>query len=146
MLSETTLMRTLRSMDNPWHRLPWTLPTALLIWTMAFWGLSFFMGKPNHRPMAPSPIDAQLLEQPFSPTNANMYQPKPLPPVMPLPSPVLSRLSPSTEQQMPIQKSESTTNTARAIAAAAAPIGSGSYRGNMDATSGACAILRPMPQ
>ena len=46
MLSETTSMRTLRSMDSPWRRLPWTLPAALLIWAAALWGSAYFMESP----------------------------------------------------------------------------------------------------
>ena len=60
-------MRTFRSMDSPWRRLPWTLPTALLIWAAALWGLAYFMEKPIHRPVEPPPIDAELIEQAVPP-------------------------------------------------------------------------------
>jgi len=52
-----------RNSDSPWNRLPWTLPTALLIWTVSLWIMAFFMGKPSHRPTEPPPIDAQFIEQ-----------------------------------------------------------------------------------
>ena len=57
-------MRTLRSMDSPWRRLPWTLPAALLIWAAALWGSAYFMYEPTYRPAEPPPIDAQLIELP----------------------------------------------------------------------------------
>ena len=80
-------MRTLSDMDSPWHRLPWTLPTALLIWAVALWGLAYFMEKPTHRPVEPPPIDAQLIEQPVPVATqsiqpeppAAVHKPKPLP-------------------------------------------------------------------
>jgi protein TonB len=65
MLSETISMMTLRNMDNPWRRLPWTLPTALLIWAAALWGLAYFMERPVNRPAQPPPIEVALLEQPL---------------------------------------------------------------------------------
>ena len=83
-------------MDSPWHRLPWTLPTALLISVAALWGLAYFMGKPTHRPVEPSPIDAQLIEQsvptetpsPQPEPPAGVSQPKPVSQVRPHPAPV----------------------------------------------------------
>jgi periplasmic protein TonB len=131
-------------MDSPWHRLPWTLPTALLIWAVALWGLAYFMGKPTHRPMEPSAIDAQLIEQAVSPPTAAVHQTKPLPPVMPLPSPVISRVSPTTEQNPATQKAEVTTSAG--AVSTAAPNGKSSSRGSIFASSGARAIIKPMPQ
>ncbi len=89
-------MRMLRGVDSPWHRLPWTLPTALLISVAALWGLAYFMGKPTHRPVEPPPIDAQLIEQsvptetpsPQPEPPAGVSQPKPVPLVRPHPAPV----------------------------------------------------------
>jgi len=139
-------------MDSPWRRLPWTLPTALLIWTVALMGLAYFMEKPSHRPVEPSSIDAQLIEQ--SVPNASVA--KPLPQVRPQPTPVMSKVSPSTEQNPPAQKAEVTTNApsdAHAIpsegqvrAQAGSYNGTGSSQGNINASSGARAIVQPMPQ
>src|SRR5271169_2409771 len=147
MSGETRLMRTIRSMDSPWHRLPWTLPMAILIWAVALWGLAIFMGKPTHRPMEPSPIDAQLIEQSEKTASVAVRQPKPVPPVIPLQAPVVSKVSPTNEQQTPSQKTEVTTNTAGGVvSAAAATEEKGSSRGNMYTSSGARAIIKPMPQ
>jgi periplasmic protein TonB len=140
-------MRTFKSVDSPWHRLPWTLPTALLIWAVALWGLAYFMGKPSHRPMEPSPIDAQFIEQPASPATATVHQPKQVPPVIPLQTPVISKVTPSTEQPTPAQKTAVTTNTAGGVVSAAAVTeGKGSSPGNMYTSIGARAIIKPMPQ
>jgi len=134
-------------MDSPWRRLPWTLPTAILIWAVALWGLAYFMGKPTHRLAEPAPIDAQLIEQSEKTASVAVHQPKPVPPVIPLQAPVVSKVSPTNEQQTPAQKTEVTTNTAGGvISAVAATEGKGSSRGNMYTSSGARAIIKPMPQ
>ena len=149
--------------DNPWRRLPWTLPTALLIWAMALLGFAYFMEKSAHQPAELPPIEAQLIEQSVPAATherpAAVHKPKPLSLVRPQQAPVMHQVSPPAAQ-----KSE----TAVALPAAAAPSGAqatatgnisantgsqtgshegkGSNRGNMYASSGARAIIRPMPQ
>ncbi len=151
------------NIDNPWRRLPWTLPTALLIWVVALLGFAYFMEKSAHQPEELSPIEAQLMEQSVPAATherpAAMHKPKPLPPVRPQQAQVPQQVSPPTAQ---------TSNTAVALPAAAAPAGaqtkatgnissnSGAQtgssegkvpsRGNIYASSGARAIIRPMPQ
>ena len=79
------------AIDSPWHRLPWTLSTALLIWAAALWGLAYFMEKPGHLQVEPPPLDAQLIEEPApAPTQSipperpvAVPKPKPLPQVRP---------------------------------------------------------------
>ena len=57
-------MKTLPDVESHWQRLPWTLPTALLILAVALWGLASFMEKQGPKqPVAP-PIDAQFVELP----------------------------------------------------------------------------------
>jgi len=167
MSGEIILMRTSRSIDSPWHRLPWTLPTALLIWAVALLGLAYFMEKPTHQPLEPSAIDAQLLlEQSVSPASAAVHQPKPLPQVRPQPAPVISKVSPTTEQTPLVQKAEEATNapTEAHDTPSEGPItgavntisnsrtqagsynGTGSSQGEINANSGARAIVQPMPQ
>ena len=100
-------MRTLRSMDSPWRRLPWTLPAALLIWTAALWGSAYFMREPTYRPAPPPPIDAQLIELPAPVATATLEpgppapveQPKPPPPVVPPQVPVKPQVRPRTIQK-----------------------------------------------
>jgi len=166
-------MRTLRSMDSPWHRLPWTLPSALLIWTVALWGLAYFMEKPTHRPVDPPPIDARLIELPvLAPPQsiqpkrpAVVHQPKPLPPVRPQKAPVTTQVTPRTEHvttnpSVPAiavssdahSKSSEGQSTAAVITSpnGGAQLGSfsgkGPSRGSLYGNSGARAIVRPMPQ
>ena len=159
MLSETTTMKTLQSMDSPWHRLPWTLPSALVIWAVALWGLAFFMGKPTPLPVEAPPVEAQFIEEPvvavtqkeqpaevrhsrpLAPKPAVVHQPKLLSPVRP--QPPLSKESAHTEQNPAPQKAEVTTNTVlTALGAAmgaprAIPEGKGTATGNIPVNSSA---------
>src|SRR5208283_862720 len=165
--------------DNPWRRLPWTLPTALLIWAVSLWGLAYFMGKPTHQLMELPPIDAQLIEQSVPAATqgrpAAMHKPKPLAPVRPQQAPVIPQMNKRSEQNPATEKTEVTTNANVALPNATAPSGAhatpgegqpktagntsensgtqagsydgkGSSRGNLYASSGARAIVRPMPQ
>jgi len=122
MLSETISMRAFRSMDSPWCRLPWTLPTTLLIWAAALWGLAYFTERPTYRPAGPPPIDAQLIELP-GPVAAEtiepgppaaVEQPKPPPPVIPRQVPVRQQVSPRTRQKPVAQKAKVITSAAAA--------------------------------
>ncbi len=85
MLSET------RMVDSPWHRLPWTLPAALLIWATALWGLAFFMeGSANRQPTPP--LNADLIELPPPAATpairpAPVHKPTPLPQAPPKQAP-----------------------------------------------------------
>src|SRR5208337_804027 len=109
-----------------WRRLPWTLPSALLIWAVALWGLACFMAKPTYRPVDPAPIDARSIELPvpapirsIQPKHpAAVHQPKPLPPVRPLLAPVMPKVIPRTEQNPVARNAEVTTNTSAPAAAA----------------------------
>jgi len=168
-------MRTFPGVDSPWARLPWTLPAALLIWTVALWGLAYFMEKPSPQPVQPPPINAQLIEQPAPVATQNtrperpvaVHKPKPLPQVRPRQAPAI----PPTEQRPAARKAEVSTNTGvsvltalpggapgegQAVASRSASPDSGAQAGPYDrkgsprdtmyASSGARAIVRPMPQ
>lgn len=149
-------MKTLQHIDSPWNRLPWTLPSALLMWTVALWGLAYFMEQPSHVPGEPPPIDAQFIEQPVVPVErpaevhhkrppaprpAVVQQPKPLSPVRA--QPPLSQERPHTGQHPAPQKAEVTTNTLLAAPGAAIgdsrsiPEGQTTATGNAPVTSGA---------
>jgi len=130
-------MKSLRSMDSPWRRLPWTLPTALLLWATALWGLAFFMGKPTSRQVEPPPIDARLIEQPVSPA-AQSIQPKPpaavrrsktLPTVRPQKTPVMPQVPARTEQNPIARKTEAITNAPADSAPAGARASTGEGQG-----------------
>ena len=153
--------------DNPWRRLPWTLPAALLIWAAALMGFAYFMEKSARQPAELPPIEAQLIEQTVAAATherpAAVHKPKPLPAVRP-------QVSPRAEQNPAARKAEVTTNTSVALPAAepgsaqttpgegpattspnsgaqAGPYDrKGPTRGNIYASSGARAIVQPRPQ
>jgi len=134
MLSET------RSVDNPWHRLPWTLPAALLIWAAALWGLAYFMEGSANRTMAPPPLNADLIELPQPAATpairpAPVHKPKPLPQAPPkqAPKPVKAAEQPAApaparEISLPDASSASDAGTGPSLPAAnpSAPGGTGS--------------------
>lgn len=172
-------MHTRCSIDSPWNRLPWTLPTALLMWAVALWALAYFMEKPARQPMPPPPIEAQFIEQtvpaaarePGRP--AARHQSKPVPPVKPQQALAAPPQNPHTELNPVAEKAEMTPNpivsapvavvprggtsgegqaavvtnpSGSSGVQAGLPVGKGTSGGNMYATSGARAIIRPMPQ
>jgi len=157
-------MRTLWGIDSPWHRLLWTLPTALLIWTVALWWLAYFMVKPTPQSTVLTPIDAQLVEQPVSASTRTVKQERPaaLHQLKPVPA-----VEPQQPIAVPAQKTEVTTNGAVALPSATTPSSThttagegntsansgtrassfnGPSRGDIYTSSGARAIVRPMPQ
>jgi periplasmic protein TonB len=171
-------MRTFRSMDSPWHRLPWTLPAALLILAAALWGAAYIMYKPTYRPVAPPPIDAQLIElpapvvtdtiEPEPPAAVEQPKPPPPPPVVPRQVPVKPQVTPRPRQKpvpqkakvitsgadvpgnaltAPIEEAPAAENTSSNSGAQAGSYDpKGSSRGDLHASSGARAIVQPMPQ
>ena len=118
MLIEAISMRTFRSTDSPWRRLPLTLPTAVLIWAAVLWGSAHFMEKYSHRPVGPPPIDARLIELPGPIATetiepgppAAVEQPKPPPPVMSRQIPVRPQVSPRTMQKPTARKAKVITS------------------------------------
>src|SRR5208283_182184 len=108
--------------DNPWRRLPWTLPTALLIWAVVLWGLAYFMEKPTYRHVELPPIDARVIEQSVPAATHErpgaVHHPKPLPQVRPQQAPVTPQMNPRTEEKAAPQKEEVTTNKAVSLPAA----------------------------
>jgi protein TonB len=50
--------------DDPWHRLLWIVPAALLIWVLILWSFGMYLEAPMQRPAELQPIDAQFLEPP----------------------------------------------------------------------------------
>ncbi len=157
-------------MDSPWRRLPGTLPAALLIWAAALAGLSYFMGKPSPRPAAPPPVEAQLLEQyypaqgshPEAPAAAVQPQPAPVQPqvkhqVKKKPAAPKEEVAPVAIPAAPApggaratpglgQAGTKPSPSGKSGAQAGSPAGQGPPRGNMYGSSGARAIIHPMPQ
>jgi protein TonB len=80
-------------MDNPWHRLPWTLPIALFVWLMGLWAMGVYLERPAQYPSETKPIEAQFLELPppatiqVPPAKHSRPRPKSPPPPEPMPLP-----------------------------------------------------------
>ena len=139
-------MSTLRNIDSPWRRLPWTLPAALLIWAAALWGSAYFMYKPTYCPAPPPPIDAQLIELPAPIATetlepgppAPVEQPKPPPPVVPRQVPVKPQVRPRTVQKPVPRKAKVVTSAVDAPGnALTAPIEDAPAAKNTSSNSGA---------
>jgi len=72
--------------DHPWARLPWLVPTAALIALAAIAGfLGLLIGTPA-APLAPVPLEAQVVELPPAPAAVSEPQPQAEPPP-PIPEP-----------------------------------------------------------
>lgn len=155
--------------DSPWRRLTWTLPSAILIWAVALWGLAHFMAKPSRQNAALPPIDAQFIEQSVPAAIQNIHHERPAGPHKSEPLPPVSPKN--AEQNPAARKQETKPNIITAAPGAPSPgalalpggaqpfnpsanrstqtgsgSGNGAPGGNMSATSGARAIIRPMPQ
>ena len=132
--------------DNPWRRLPWSLPLALLISACVLWELGRVLERPPLRQTPPASIDAELIELP--------------PPVEQkpeaMPQPAAQPKQPA-RQQAPVALPAAPASPARAEPAAAAPLAPpapaspsvpqapGPASAGSE-TSGAQAIVRTMPQ
>lgn len=167
MSTDALALPRLRDLDNPWRRLPWTLPAALLIWAGILWAFAVFTEEPRHRLPESRPVDAQVIELPPEPPAPipPKAEPKPRPapvkpaaaakprPAEPVRIPRPKALPPQL-QPTPAAKTEPAPATEPAPPAPApppprpaapapekAPAG-----GRLSASGGAQAIVRPMPQ
>lgn len=149
--------------DSPWRRLYWTLPIALAIWLVALWAFAYFMGKPRERLPEPPPIDAQVIEIP-APTPTVNTPPKvklPPPPVKPAtppkpqtpalpptPQPTVEKNPPPVQEEKPVTQSSSLKAPDMPKAPTPPPVrvAPSDTGENLTGTSGAQAIVRPMPQ
>ncbi len=130
--------------DSPWRRLHWTLPLALLICAVAFIWFAYSMGQPATHPPEPVPVDAELVELPAPPSQAQpqvrqktIEQPKIEPAVQPEPNPPLRQEQPS-ENPAPIAPPIS---PAPPINTAPVPVNPSA----LTESRGAQAIVRPLP-
>ncbi|HTS91797.1 MAG TPA: TonB family protein [Stellaceae bacterium] len=89
--------------DHPWARLPWLVPTAALIALAAIAGfLSLLIGTPV-APLAPVPLEAQVVELPPAPAAVSESQPQAEPPPAPA---AVSEPQPQAEPPPPIPEPE----------------------------------------
>ena len=129
--------------DSPWRRLPWTLPGAIVLGLTALWAAAYFTGKPVERLPEPPPIEAQVIEIPppvadkpppveksVPHTPVQHVQPQPAPPVVhEEKAPAPAAVAPPEAIALP-----------KAAPPAPAPAST------MTGTTGAQAIIKPMPQ
>jgi len=108
-MSEDISASRLHYVDDPWHRLPWVMSVALLIWVGLLWGFGFITGQMTERTESPNTIDAQIIEiQPAEKHVAIPKQavkkamPKSTPPQ--IPAAVQQPETPKAIQPQPIKK------------------------------------------
>ena len=81
----------IRLRDDPWQRLPWLLPLALLVTALSQMGFLLLLRQPSTPPAAPRPVSVQVVELPVTvnPPAARPAAPvrKPPPTRRPEPSP-----------------------------------------------------------
>lgn len=146
--------------DSPWHRLRWTLPSALAIGIATLWTIAYFAGRPDERLPEPPAVEAQLVELPPPAATSAPHTPprpsaekapmpvsKPIPvkeptPTLPVVAPKAAALpikeAPVTEkpaQDKPAQQKQAEQKHSEEKSGTG-PTGN----------SGAQAILKPMPQ
>ncbi|HWO05394.1 MAG TPA: hypothetical protein VNQ54_11400, partial [Methylomirabilota bacterium] len=88
----------IRFRDDPWQRLPWLLPLALLVTTLSQMGFLLLLRQPSTPTTVQRPVDVQVVElpamvsppaaQPTSPARRSPAPPKPrAEPPIPRPTP-----------------------------------------------------------
>lgn len=134
-------------LDNPWRRLPWSLPLALMICGAVLWELGRILERPPTHQTVPAAIEAELIDLPPPPVEEKIARPKPEPvtPVprhasVPTPAPVALPAAPSA----PVEQDQTSAPPPPSPlpATPAAPDTRSAGTANM----GAQAIVRPMPQ
>ena len=135
---------TLRN-DSPWHRLPWTLPSALLLCAAALWAIAYFTGKPVVRLPEPPAIEAQIVELP--PPAASKPPPEKSTPRTAPQTPVVHETveHPAIKQPAATPVPPVTPATPAPPAPPAPPIQDTS-KNNLTGNSGPQAIVKPMPE
>lgn len=135
-------------LDNPWQRLPWSLPLALAICSGVLWEFGRILERPPVHQTVPASIEAELVELPPPPIPEKVEQPKPERPKpiqqrasVPLSAPVALPVAPSA----PAGQSSVPTPPPPPVSAAPATPAAPDTRSAGMANLGAQAIVRPMP-
>ena len=126
--------------DSPWHRLPWTLPSALLLCAAVLWAIAYFTGKPVVRLPEPPAIEAQIVELPPPETS----KPPPEKSVPRTATPVVHE----TVEQPAVRQPVATPAPPQPVAppAPATPPVQDTSKNNLTGNSGPQAIVKPMPE
>jgi protein TonB len=136
-------------LDNPWQRLPWSLPLALAICAMVLWEFGHILERPPVHQTVPASIEAELVEPPPPPVQEKIVQPKPEPAkqaprraAAAAPAPVALPAAPAAPAEQNNVPAPPPVPPSAAPAAPASP----DTRSAGTANQGAQAIVRPMPQ
>ena len=123
MLSKEHALQQHLPMDNPWHRLLWTLPISLFLWLLGLWAMGLYLGRPAQYPSEIKPIEAQFLELPpatIQTPPAKQSRPRPKLPI-PRPEPMPVPVKPSEPPPKVIPEPESPQPETRPAAPTAQP-------------------------
>ena len=148
-------MTSLLELDNPWRRVPWSLPLALVICTGILWEFGRILERAPVHQTVPASIEAELVELPPPPVVEHVVKPKPKP-ERPKPAPQQAKSPEPTPTVPPIAVPSAQTVEDKTPAPAAPlpplPVPRPAARPTPDTRSagtaplGAQAIVRPMPQ
>src|SRR6266436_131908 len=111
----------IRLRDDPWQRLPWLLPLALLVTALSQMGFLLLLRQPSAPPAAPRPVSVQVVELPVtvSPPAARPAAPVRTPP--PTPPPVETRVEAPRDPTPAVEADPSTQAPAPSATVPAPP-------------------------
>ena len=145
-------MTSILELDNPWRRLPCSLPLALLICVGVLWEFGHILERAPVHQTVPASIEAELVDLPPPPVVEHLRpepeRPKPAPQraKMPTPAPtaplIAAPSAPASEDRTPAPAAPPPPPAPVQPTARPAP----DTRSAGTATMGAQAIVRPMPQ
>ncbi|HLX81176.1 MAG TPA: TonB family protein [Burkholderiales bacterium] len=131
-------------LDDPWRRLPWSLPLALAICAVILWEFGRILERPPVHQTVPASIEAELVELPPPPVEEKIVRPKPAPQraKVQAPAPVALPTAPAAPAEQNSVPAPPPVPASAAPAVPAAP----DMRSAGAANQGAQAIVRPMPE
>src|SRR6202521_5295674 len=88
----------IRLRDDPWPRLPWLLPLALLVTALSQMGFLLLLRQPSAPPAAPRPVSVQIVELPVT---VSPLAAQPTPPPRRSPAPPRPRAEPPIPRPTP---------------------------------------------
>jgi protein TonB len=89
-------MPPIRLRDDPWQRLPWLLPLALLVTALSQMGFLLLLRQPSTPTVVQRPVDVQVVE-----VTASAPATRPTPPARRSPTPPRPRAEPPTPRPTP---------------------------------------------
>lgn len=90
----------IRFRDDPWSRLPWLVPTALILTLLSQIGFLSLLRQPANQSTVPRPVDVQIVELPVTVPAAPQPTP-PAPPARRPPPPPKARVEPPAPRPAP---------------------------------------------